>query len=84
MITMQRHTISQIVQYFVSEFCVDVCIVDGDWNAWSDWGACSVTCEQGIQIRTRVCDYPPPLRGGAVCQGDAQQSKQCVMDPCPS
>uniref|UniRef100_A0A7M4DZW2 Uncharacterized protein n=1 Tax=Crocodylus porosus TaxID=8502 RepID=A0A7M4DZW2_CROPO len=44
-------------------------------GAWSPWGACSVTCGGGEQIRTREC-----LRPG--CQGLSAQSKICNTQVC--
>lgn len=55
----------------------------GGWNDWSSWGECSVTCEEGQRLRTRVCDYPKPARGGAVCEGNDKEYKICVMVACP-
>jgi len=43
--------------------------VDGKW---SDWGACSVTCGGGTQIRQ--CNSPSPANGGAECVGDSIQT----------
>ncbi|XP_013397757.1 SCO-spondin [Lingula anatina] len=59
------------------------CVVDGGWGDWSSWGECSVTCEDGIRIRTRQCDHPETLRGGQPCDGVAQQEKPCTLPPCP-
>ena len=75
------HAHANVVCYW---FCCG-CAVDGDWNTWSDWGACSVTCgADGRQVRSRLCDFPPPLRGGAACDGEHLQERACVMEPCPS
>ncbi|CAH1773844.1 unnamed protein product [Owenia fusiformis] len=59
------------------------CIVNGDWNIWGDWSECSVTCADGERLRHRVCDHPPALHGGEVCQSEAVQSKPCSLPPCP-
>ena len=58
-------------------------IVDGGWSVWHDWGACSVTCDNGTRTRTRTCDNPPPANRGDDCQGSAQQTSECVMNQCP-
>jgi hypothetical protein len=46
-------------------FCLPA--VDGNWGKWSNWGACSVTCERGTQTRTRRCDDPAPSYNGKYC-----------------
>ena len=38
-------------------------------GGWSDFGACSVACGGGTQIRT--CSNPVPANGGKDCAGDA-------------
>ena len=37
---------------------------DGNWGSWSE-----VTCQAGIQLRSRVCDDPIPQNGGNQCEG---------------
>ena len=37
---------------------------DGNWGSWSE-----VTCQAGIQLRSRVYDDPIPQNGGAQCVG---------------
>ena len=46
---------------------------DGNWSNWNDWSDCSVTCDRGVQNRSRTSTSPPPsifdeLRG--VSSGD--------------
>ena len=53
------------------------------WTEWSEFGACSVTCNGGTQERTRECTNPAPEFGGADCIGDAMESQVCGTDPCP-
>lgn len=57
--------------------------VDGMWSAWSEFGACPVTCGGGTQERTRECTNPAPEFGGADCAGDAVEGQDCGTDPCP-
>ena len=57
--------------------------VDGYWKAWSEWSACSVTCNSGIQTSTRQC--VPPLYGGKDCVGNGVQTRPCeLVAKCPS
>ena len=58
--------------------------VRGSWSLWSEWGECSVTCENGTRTRTRECNHPPPNFGGTYCHGDAIQYKHCELPMCPS
>ena len=57
--------------------------VDGNWGAWSAYGACSVTCGAGTQTRTRVCDNPAAAYGGALCPGDDVETSDCNDGACP-
>ncbi len=57
--------------------------VDGVWNKWSEWSACSVTCENGTQTRSRICDYPPPVNGGDACPENNMEEQACTEIPCP-
>ncbi|PIK39695.1 hypothetical protein BSL78_23469 [Apostichopus japonicus] len=66
--------------------CEDSCLadpVDGGWSEFSEWGQCSVTCEEGRQTRTRTCTDPPPAHGGADCVGRATEEAICLEGPCP-
>ena len=51
--------------------------VDGAWSRFTRWSACSAECGKGTQTRTRSCDNPAPLNGGAECLGSATQSRSC-------
>ena len=42
-----------------------------------------MTRAQGTQDRTRECNYPPPALGGAPCEGDNKETRECTEDPCP-
>ena len=58
--------------------------VNGAWSQWTSYGSCSLTCGgDGNQVRTRECNNPSPLGGGADCSGKAEESKPCHVDPCP-
>ena len=58
--------------------------VDGGWGSWSDWGACSVTCEEGVASRSRSCDNPVPAFNGSSCIGNATGENMCTEKNCPS
>ncbi|CAB3990632.1 A disintegrin and metallo ase with thrombospondin motifs adt-1-like isoform X2, partial [Paramuricea clavata] len=58
------------------------CKVDGGWSAWSDFGACSVSCGTGVKYSTRMCDNPKAKHGGKECDGNSQKKTKCDMPPC--
>lgn len=47
----------------------NVCPIDGNWAAWSDWTTCSSTCAGGRRFRYRNCTNPAPSNGGISCIG---------------
>jgi len=59
----------------------------GKWGPWSDYTECSVTCDGGMQSRTRECVYPADLplpKGGFKCaDGQAREDVLCNMHDCP-
>ncbi|CAJ0931334.1 unnamed protein product, partial [Mesorhabditis belari] len=69
--------------------------VDGQWSDWAQWeGSCQVDCgllraalgsgEDGViprKRRTRTCNNPAPLNGGAHCFGVDEEYKHCDI-PC--
>ncbi|WAR27191.1 ADT1-like protein [Mya arenaria] len=61
----------------------DVCRVDGVWSLWSAWGACSVTCADGTQLRTRSCTFPPDAAKGKDCGGNGNATQTCNLGGCP-
>ena len=64
-------------------YCV---IVDGNWGAWGDWASCTVTCDGGSKMRSRVCDSPSPM-GGDHCDVDGSQAEEttnCADEACPT
>ncbi|XP_062579319.1 coadhesin-like [Saccostrea cucullata] len=59
------------------------CPIDGQWSAWSGYGACSLTCGTGKQSRTRTCTNPAPQYLGKACSGSASSSRDCNTHHCP-
>ena len=55
---------------------------DGNWGSWETWGSCSKTCGTGSRLRTRECNDPPPMAGGAECVGDIFDQDYCNDYPC--
>lgn len=57
--------------------------VNGGWSAWSQWIECRCPGRSPFgQKRTRNCNNPMPLNGGATCSGpNVQKTPDC--SPCP-
>ncbi|TNM93109.1 hypothetical protein fugu_018511 [Takifugu bimaculatus] len=65
-----------------TKFCnIAVCPVDGNWNEWSTWSACSATCSNGTRQRTRECNGPS--YGGSECHGSWKETVNCFLKDCP-
>ncbi|XP_006730990.2 hemicentin-1 [Leptonychotes weddellii] len=59
------------------------CPVHGAWGTWQPWSACSESCGKGAQIRTRLCNNPPPSFDGSYCDGAETQMQVCNERHCP-
>uniref|UniRef100_A0A3Q2CI98 Uncharacterized protein n=1 Tax=Cyprinodon variegatus TaxID=28743 RepID=A0A3Q2CI98_CYPVA len=59
------------------------CPVDGNWGLWSPWSACTTTCGEGNITRIRLCNNPPPSKGGKGCTGNTRETKPCNNTLCP-
>jgi len=58
------------------------CPADCDWESWSEWTACSVSCGGSTRVHTRQ-KRQDAANGGVVCTGKASQEEPCNTDPCP-
>lgn len=54
--------------------------VDGQWQEWSAWSDCSVTCANGTQQRKRQCSAA--AHGGSECRGHWAESRECSNPEC--
>jgi len=52
------------------------------WADWTEWTACTKSCDTGFQNRTRNVTSPA-INGGADCVGDPWEQTNCSTDPCP-
>ncbi|UJR31957.1 hypothetical protein I4U23_019430 [Adineta vaga] len=60
------------------------CPIDGGWNTWSNYSACSATCGVGIYTRVRECNNPIPNFGGDLCIGSPLETAYCLTNvSCP-
>ena len=57
--------------------------VDGGYSEFGDWSKCSARCGGGTQARSRTCTNPAPVNGGAVCEGDSSETRECNTQVCP-
>ncbi|XP_068091514.1 SCO-spondin-like isoform X2 [Hyperolius riggenbachi] len=57
------------------------CSVDCGWSAWSQWTPCDSTCGTGMQEHFRSPSNPPSANGGAPCEGDTREVRECYT-PC--
>ena len=57
-------------------------IVDGGWGDWSDWSECSAECDGGTQTRSKKCNNPAPANGGADCEGEDTETRECNTQKC--
>ena len=76
-----KQQVNHFVCHFESQFTpldttVNIIWILGEFEQWSEWGACSTTCGEGTRTRTRNC------LGPYECVGSATQSELC-NSPCP-
>nr|XP_018669365.2 A disintegrin and metalloproteinase with thrombospondin motifs adt-1-like isoform X1 [Ciona intestinalis] len=63
------------VEFCSTETCGGVDEFANTWDAWEEWGECSLTCGDGKQSRSRAC------KEGGICFGDKVESRSCG-EPC--
>lgn len=56
--------------------------VDGSWSDWSEFSECSTTCGSGSKRRSRSCDSPAPQGDGKACEGDQDETVECISHSC--
>lgn len=60
------------------------CPVNGNWEQWTQWTACDVTCGYvGVRKRHRNCTDPPASFGGKICPGLGMETAVCGRRGCP-
>lgn len=57
-------------------------LVDGEWDVWSEWSNCSVTCGDGVIFRNRSCIGP--IYEGKECVGNDTEIHHCNDGRCSS
>ena len=53
-------------------------IAAASWSDYGEWDACSVSCGEGTQQRTRQCNYPS-CYNGTDCVGSEFDTQTCAM-----
>ena len=56
--------------------------VDGGWSEYGEWSECSAECDGGTQTRTKECNNPAPQHGGADCEGEGEETRECNTQAC--
>ncbi len=56
----------------------------GNWGDWTQFSSCTVTCNGGIETRTRSCNNPSPELPGKDCYGEGTEIRACNDSPCPT
>ena len=79
--------LSNSTQFYLLIFIILLFLVPGVYTPWGNWSACSVSCGEGSQRRSRSCTNPPPQHGGPTCSeqglGEATEDQPCNAGHCP-
>ncbi|KAH3733405.1 thrombospondin-1-like [Dreissena polymorpha] len=70
------------IEYVVCQNLPCVTPVHGKWTSWSAWSGCSVSCDVGLNKRSRTCTNPKPDPFGEYCVGDPIEYAVCPNYPC--
>lgn len=63
----------------------EIVIVNGGWSNWSEFSECSVTCGDGVRLRSRICNNPLPDSDGLQCDPTkSSENMACNVKDCPS
>jgi syndecan 4/thrombospondin 1 len=65
----------------VQECFIGHCPIHCEWMEFSEWSACSASCDGGISTRMR--DFVPAMHGGDDCSGDMKEVRECNSQACP-
>ncbi|XP_077863800.1 SCO-spondin-like [Saccoglossus kowalevskii] len=52
------------------------------WQSWTPWSECSVTCNGGVETRTRDCENTKTGESSIDCTGVDAQTQECNTEPC--
>jgi len=55
-----------------------ITVLNGGWSTWGSWSFCN--SQTGKKTRTRQCDNPAPLHGGATCSGSSNEQASCPVN----
>ena len=55
--------------------------IASEWQEWSAWSQCTVSCGKGAEIRARACNKPD-VGGSQSCPGNSTESRECNLDVC--
>jgi hypothetical protein len=75
------HACDPLQQQFV-DCNMQACPIDCEVSDWSEWGDCSVSCNDGKKERTREVTVHPQY-GGAACPTEYKQDAHCKPIDCP-
>ena len=78
-LTVQVAYIPTTVYLMLTYFFADT--IASEWQEWSAWSQCTVSCGKGAEIRARACNKPD-VGGSQSCPGNSTESRECNLDVC--